>query len=120
MKHQQERSAYQDRLLKATTTTLGDVEKGKSSPSPAPQDYHGLLQLLSNYIGLLGILAGTRSAHTREVVAIRRELRGKVDLYIDMGPREIIFLLWAIFLDAQEFFSHQVVGPTNPLPESQL
>jgi hypothetical protein len=101
MKHQQERNAYQDRLRWATTSTLGDIEKGESSPSPAPQDYHGLLQLLSNYIRLLGVLVGTQSAHTKEVVAIRRKLREKVDLYIDIGPREIVFLLWAIFLDAR-------------------
>jgi hypothetical protein len=108
MRHQQERSAYQDRLTQASSTTLGDIEKGESSPSPAPRDYHGLLQLLSNYIRLLKVIVGNRSAHTREVVAIRRTLRSKVDLYIDVGPREIIYLLWAIFLDACEFFSHQV------------
>jgi hypothetical protein len=119
MKHQQERSAYQDRLLRASTTTLSDIEKGESSPSPAPSDYPGLLQLLSNYIRLLTVVVGTRSAHTREVVAIRKKLRVKVDLYIDVGPREIIYLLWAIFLDAREFFAHQV-GPTEDLPESQL
>jgi hypothetical protein len=119
MKHQQERTAYQDRLQKASTTTLGDIEKGEGSPGPAPRDYHGLMQLISNYIRLLGVIVGDRSAHTREVVSIRRKLRERVDLYIDIGPREIIYLLWAIFLDAREFFSHQV-GPTEPLPESQL
>jgi hypothetical protein len=119
MKHQQEQNGYQERLQRATTTTLGDIEKGESSPSPAPQDYHGLLQLLSNYVRLLGILVGTRSAHTREVVAVRRKLREQGDLYIDIGPREIIYLLWAIFLDAREFFAHQV-EPIEALPESQL
>jgi hypothetical protein len=78
-----------------------------------------MLQLLSNYVRLLKVIVGSRSAHTREVVAIRRTLRSKVDLYIDVGPREIIFLLWAVFLDAREFFSHQI-GPTDQLPESQL
>jgi hypothetical protein len=43
----------------------------------------------------------------------------KIDLYIGVGPCEIIFLLWGIFLDAQEFFSHQV-KPRDILPESQL
>jgi hypothetical protein len=42
-----------------------------------------------------------------------------VDLYIDVGPREIIYLLWAIFLDAREFFALQV-GPNEATPESQL
>jgi hypothetical protein len=119
MKHQQERNAYQDRLQRASTTTLTDIEKGESSPSPAPRDYHGLLQLLSNYVRLLSVIVGTRSAHTREVIAIRRKLREKVDLYIDVGPREILYLLWAIFLDAREFFSQQV-EPHEELPESQL
>jgi hypothetical protein len=53
------------------------------------------------------------------VVAIRRKRREKVDLYIDIGPREIVFLLWAIFLDAREFFAHQA-GPLETLPEAQL
>jgi hypothetical protein len=65
------------------------------------------------------VIVGAHSAHTREVVAIWSKLRAKVDLYIDVGPREIIYLLWAIFLDAQEFFLHQV-GPTEATPESQV
>jgi hypothetical protein len=119
MRHQQERSAYQDRLGRASTITIEDVEKGESAPNPAPRDYHGLLQVLSNYIRLLTVVLGTQSAHTREVVAIRRKLRVKIDLYIDVGPREILYLLWAVFLDARDFLSQQV-GPMDDLPESQL
>jgi hypothetical protein len=115
MRHQQERAAYQDRLQRASTTALGDIEKGESSPSPVSQDYHGTFQLLSNYIRLLMVIVGPRSANTREVVAIRRKLRTKVDLFINVGPREITYLLWAIFLDARNFFAHQV-GPTEQLP----
>jgi hypothetical protein len=90
MRYQQERSVYQDRLLRASTTTLSDIEKGESIPSLAPHDNHGMLQLLSNYIRLLTVIVGPISAHTREVVAIRRKLRTKVDLlHIDVGPREI-------------------------------
>jgi hypothetical protein len=40
MRHQQERAAYQDRLQRASTSTLGDIEKGESS---VPQDYHRTL-----------------------------------------------------------------------------
>ena len=36
-----------------------------------------------------------------------------------MGPKEIIYLLWAIFLDAREGFSQQV-GDTETAPGSQL
>jgi hypothetical protein len=119
MQHQQERSAYQERLCQASTTTIDDVEKGESSPSPAPRDYHSLLQVLYNYIRLLTVVLGTQSAHTREVIAIRRKLRVKIDLYIDFEPHKIIYLLWAIFLDARAFLSQQV-GPMDTLPESQL
>jgi hypothetical protein len=114
LKHQQERLLYQDRLGKASMTTVRDVEKGEESPSSSPKSYHGCLQLLSNYIKLLSKVVGSRSAHLQEVVAIRRKLRQKVDLYIDMGPRENVFLLWAIFLDAQEIFSQQVADTRLP------
>jgi hypothetical protein len=119
MKHQQERGHYQERLGKASATTVTDIEKGEGTPSPAPQDYHGLLQLLANYQRLLVVLVGSKSAHTREVTAMRRKLRAKIDLYAGIGPREILYLLWAIFLDAREFFSQQIAA-NEPCPESQL
>jgi hypothetical protein len=119
LRHQQERLLYQDRLGKASMTTMGDVEKGEETPSTSPKSYHGCLQLLSNYIKLLTEIVGLRSTHLCEVIAIRRKLRQKVDLYIDMGPREILFLLWAIFLDAREVFSQQIED-TDAVPESQL
>jgi hypothetical protein len=119
LKHQQERLVYQERLGKASLTTVTDVEKGEETPSTSPKSYHGCLQLLSNYIRLLTELVGLRSTHLREVVAIRRKLRQKVDLYIDMGPKEILYLLWAIFLDAREVFSHQI-DDLEGIPESQL
>jgi hypothetical protein len=119
LQHQQERLSYQDRLGKASMTTIGDIEKGEESPSSSPKTYHGCLQLLSNYVKLLTEVVGSRSAHLREVIAIRRKLRQKVDLYIGMGPREIIYLLWAIFLDAREIFSASV-GDTEDAPGSQL
>jgi hypothetical protein len=111
MRHQRERAAYQDQLQQALTTTLGDIKKGESGPSPVPHNYQGMLQLLSNYIRLLTVIVGPCSAHTREVVSIRRKLRTKVDLFVDVGPQEIKYLLWAIFLDACDFFAYQV-GPT--------
>jgi hypothetical protein len=95
------------------------VEKAESKPSPAPKDYHGLLQLLSNYVRLLKAVAGMKCKHIEEVTAMRRTLRNRVDLFVDVKPREIIFILWGIFLDAREFFSYQI-DDTVPVPESQL
>jgi hypothetical protein len=119
LKHQQEKQAVADRLSRASSTTTDDVEKAESSPSPAPRDYHGLLQLLSNYIRLLKAVVGGRSKHAKEVVAIRTTLRRRMDLFIAIGPKEIVYLLWAIFLDSREFFAHQIED-TEALPESQL
>jgi hypothetical protein len=119
LKHQQERQVVTDRLSKASSTTTEDVERAESSPSPAPRDYHGLLQLLSNYIRLLKAVVGARSKHTKEVVAIRSTLRRRMDLFMCIGPKEIVFLLWAIFLDSREFFAHQIED-TDDLPESSL
>jgi hypothetical protein len=119
LRHQQERQVIQDRMGQASSTTTDDVERAESKPSPAPKDYHGLLQLLSNYIRLLKAVAGLKCKHLEEVTAIRRTLRSRVDLFIDVKTREIIFILWAIFLDAREFFSHQIED-ASPVPESSL
>jgi hypothetical protein len=119
LKHQQERQVVTDRLSKASSTTTDDVERAESSPSPAPRDYHGLLQLLSNYIRLLKAVVGLRSRHTTEVVSIRSTLRRRMDLFIGIGPKEIVYLVWAIFLDAREFFAQQIED-TDALPESSL
>jgi hypothetical protein len=62
-RHQQERLIYQDRLGKASMTTIGDIEKGEESPSSSPKTYHGCLQLLSNYIKLLNEVVGSHSAY---------------------------------------------------------
>ena len=42
-----------------------------------------------------------------------------MDLYVDIGPKKILYLLWAIFLDARDFFSMEV-QTGEPLPELQL
>jgi hypothetical protein len=119
LKHQQERLLYQDRLRKASMTTVWDVEKGEESLSSSPKSYRGCLQLLLNYIKLLLEVIGIRITHLLEVMAIHRKLGQKVDLYISMGPRDIRFLLCVIFLDAWEIFLQQVKD-TKAAPEPQL
>ena len=96
-----------------------DIEKGEGKPNAYTRDYHGILQALSIYIHLLTIVVGSRSAHTREVAASREKLRTRMDLYVNIDPKMIIYLLWEIFLDARGFFSGKVqLG--EPLLESQL
>jgi hypothetical protein len=42
-----------------------------------------------------------------------------MDLFIGIGLKEIVYLVWSIFLDAPEFFAHQIQD-TDTLPESSL
>jgi hypothetical protein len=53
------------------------------------------------------------------VTANRRTLQSRVDLFIHVKTREIVFILWAIFLNVREFFSHQINDPAS-VPESSL
>jgi hypothetical protein len=99
--------------------TTDNVEKAESKPSLVPKDYHGLLQLLSNYVRLLKAVAGIKCKHLEEVTAMRQTLRNRVDLFVDVKSQEIIFILWAIFLDAREFFLHQIMDAAI-FPKSQL
>jgi hypothetical protein len=39
--------------------TAGDIEKGESSPTAIPGNYHGLLQVLSSYLKLLNTVVGS-------------------------------------------------------------
>ena len=66
----------------------------------------GILQTLSSYIQLLTTVVVKKSVHMREMVVIRKILRIRMDLYIDIEKKMIIYLLWEIFLGARGFFSN--------------
>ena len=48
------------------------------------------------------MMVGKKSVHTREVVVIRKTLRTRMDLYVGIEHKSIIYILWAIFLDARD------------------
>jgi hypothetical protein len=50
---------------------------------------------------------------------IQHTLRSQVDLLTNVKMRKILCILWAIFLDAWEFFLQQIED-ADPIPESQL
>ena len=106
--HQKESKAYQNRLGRATTTYIGDIETGEGRPHSAPGYYRRLLQTLSSYIKLLTTVVGKKRVHLREVVVIRKSLRTRMDIYVDIEKKMIIYLLWAIFLDTGYLFSKEV------------
>jgi hypothetical protein len=91
----------------------GQYQEGREQAKSSP------LQLLSNYIHLLKATVGIKCKHLKEVTAIWCTLRNRVDLFVEIRIQEIIFILWAVFLDAREFFSHQIEDATH-IPESQL
>jgi hypothetical protein len=117
--HQQERQVIQDHLGQVSSTLTDDIEKADSKPNPAPRDYHGLLQLLLNHVQLLKATAGIKCKHLKEATAIRCTLCSRVDLFVNIKTQEIVFILWAIFLDAREFSSYQIDN-TPPISECQL
>jgi hypothetical protein len=71
LKHQQERQVIQDHLGQASSMTMDNIEKAESKPSPAPKEYHGLLQLLSDYIRLLKATTRIECKHLEEVTVIQ-------------------------------------------------
>ena len=64
-------------------------------------------------------MVGKKSVYMREAVVIRKTLRTRMDRYFDIEQKSIIHLLWAIFLDARDFFSKEV-QQGEALPESML
>ena len=70
--HQHERKTYQDGPGKASTKTVGDIDKVEVKSNADPGDYHGMLQTLSSYLRMINTVLGSQSAHKREVAAIRK------------------------------------------------
>jgi len=119
LKHQQEKQIQQQRFDRASSTTITDVMEIESKPSQAPKDYYGLLQRLSGYLMLTKAIVGIHSLHVLEVHEIQRTLRQQPDIFGSLQPREILHILWAIFLDSRRFFSRSV-RDGDPLPQSSL
>ena len=66
---------------------------------------------------MITTVVGSQSMHTQEVAAIRGELRSRIDIYMNIDPQRIIYLLQEIFVDAWYFFSGEVHS-REPLTES--
>ena len=100
-------------------TKVGGIDKGEGKPNAAPGYYHGIIQTLSIYLQVITTVVVILSAHTRRVDRNQGKMRTRMYLYVNIEPQRIIYLLWAIFLDSQEFFSIKVQSG-DPLPDSQL
>ena len=106
--NQKEKKEYHDRLGRATTTSIGDIERGEGNPHSAPSEYRGILQTLPVYIRLLTTVVSKKSVHTREVVVIRKTLITRMDPYVDIEQKRIIYLVWEIFWGTRDLFSEEV------------
>jgi hypothetical protein len=119
LKLQQEKRRAADRFSQASHTTMEDVKALESRPTALPQDFNGLCQRMNAYLRLLEHTVGTYSFHTIQVRAMYETLLSRVDVFSEITPRQILYLLWAIFLDARQFFSKSVED-NEKLPDSSL
>jgi hypothetical protein len=108
-----------DRYARTTNLTLADVALADTTPDPIPTGYHGMVNLLRRYVGLLHHIVGDRCGHHTEVRRIAAELCRRQDIFECLEARQIASLLWQIFMDARRFFSAGVDVRGN-LPQSLL
>ncbi len=93
---------YQESTLKSTA----DVRKQESSSRfNPPTSLQGLVRVLTNYIRLVKVLFGNKCPHLLCVIQVRdrldyhkRLLEGRVT------PALMIYVLWRVHQDAQQFF----------------
>jgi hypothetical protein len=119
LKTQQVRRKAQERFHQASHTTIDDVRALETPLSTLPQDYTSLCQRLNAYLLLLTHTVGTLSFHTIQVRNMYNTLLRRVDIFSTIKPRQILYLLWQIFLDARYFFSLSVEDDED-LPDSTL
>ena len=116
MDQQTKRRKTQERADRATYLSTEDVRALEAEPGCCPGSYYAMLTLLRRYIRLLTVLFGVGCSHLTEVQGIYQVLAEKVAVYETMSAELIAEILWRVFVDARECFSH--LGPG--LPESQL
>ena len=116
MDQQTKRRKTQERADRATYLSTEDVRALEAEPGCCPGSYYAMLTLLRRYIRLLTVLFGAGCSHLTEVQGIYQVLAEKVAVYETMSAELIAEILWRVFVDARECFSH--LGPG--LPESQL
>ena len=113
MDQQTKRRKTQERADRATYLSTEDVRALEAEPGCCPGSYYAMLTLLRRYIRLLTVLFGAGCSHLTEVQGIYQVLAEKVAV---MSAELIAEILWRVFVDTRECFSH--LGPG--LPESQL
>jgi hypothetical protein len=117
MDQQTKRRKTQERAEMATYLSTEDVRAAlEAEPGCCPASYHSMLNLMKRYICLLTMLFGAGCSHLTEVQGVYQLLAKKGALYKSMSIDLIAEILWRVFVDARECFSH--LGPR--LPESQL
>ncbi len=113
---QTKRCKTQERADCATYLSADNVRALEAEPGCCPSFYHGVLDLLKRYICLLTVLYGAGCSHLTEVQGVYQVLAEKIAVYETMSAELIAKMLWRVFVDVRECFSH--LGPG--LPESQL
>jgi hypothetical protein len=113
---QTKRRKTQEQADRATYLSTEDVRALEAKPGCCPGSYYAMLTLLRRYIRLLTVLFGAGCSHLTEVQGIYQVLAEKVAVYETMSAELITEILWQVFVNTRECFSHLGSG----LPESSL
>jgi hypothetical protein len=87
-----------------TNLTLSEVASADTSPGPIPTEYHGLVNLLHFYVGVLQTVVGERYGHYIEVRRIAAEIISQQHIFENLAAKQITSLLWQRFMDARHSF----------------
>jgi hypothetical protein len=78
-----------DRFSRTSNLTLAEVSLADTTPDPIPTGYHGMVNLLRRYVGLLQYTVGDRCGHHTEVRRIASELCRRQDIFEGLEPNQI-------------------------------
>jgi hypothetical protein len=87
-----------------------DVQTLEADPGICPSTYHGLRDLLRKYMKFLSVMFGDDCQHLQEIKGIHDSLGVMVSTYKAMSPDLVVTIVWQIFIDAWNFFSHRGPG----------
>ena len=79
----------------------------EAEPGSCPTTYLTMLGLLRKYIRFLTVSFGAECAHLSKVQGVCQILLAKSNVYKPMSADLVAEMLWHVFIDAREYFSHK-------------
>ena len=104
----------------ATSTTPADRRAARSKPPQITYKYTEVLIVLTAYLLYLKVHFGPQCEHYEEVRAISRLMREHHTISHLYTARKLCYILWAIFVDARQFFNTTDGSPVSKLQHFRL